>query len=70
MTVRLSAIADKYGLTPNEADRALKWAQVAKEVRARHDYPADPNRVWCAQCDRAVKIEEAQNCTSKWCKAK
>jgi hypothetical protein len=79
----LATAAAHYGLTAEEMGLALHYARVSKIInKPRFDRPAirppaavnfdppPPVKVWCVQCDRNVFLDEAERCTSQFCKAR
>lgn len=75
----LKRAAALFGLTAEEMGIALHYAALTKAMQPAPNLPKAiylewdkpvHNRVFCDQCDRLVKREEAGICSSQFCKAK
>jgi hypothetical protein len=78
----LTDVAAAYELSEDEADRALRWAQIAKTAarggrsisRLSLFSPSTKfdrdGKTWCNQCERRVSRDAVAACRSQWCKAK
>lgn len=76
---RLGEVMKLYGLTPDETGLALHYARLSKVVSdaggkafsiAPPTLTARDGKTFCGQCERRVSEGEAEQCSSRWCKAK